>query len=1068
MSKKQNKRVLGILFGITLVLSGLIFPTMQVQAETTKQLGTSMITDPMVPNKNTRQTDYASAPVELKLWEAPTVKTMNFGTKGIVGPAAPNNPRDAWKGCYVYFGKYNGSPVKYRVLDADTTYYSADKMTQTMLLDCDSVLYVGSFTTPPNNTWKGSYTYNSLNGTDFLDKEGVFTNTEKNAIAASTVGSHKLTTDSETGANVTSGIQTSFKKYIALTGEKIFLLDAEDVSNGAYGYTMTSHDYRNENRMKTGSSVSAWFLRSAYSYSQFGIVTSDGYINSGLLTNNTIGLSPALNLNLSSVLFSSASAVSKTSALTSESAKIGTTSKTDWKLTLKDSGKSVALTEGRSVTKSSDGTITVPYTYTDSATTELDRVNQISVMITDKTYGNESAQILYYGALSNIKNAEGKDSTVAKSATGSGTFTLPSSLTGTMGENYHIYLLAEHVSDGNSTDYAGEPLEIKTVLNEVDTVTLTDIKVPTPEQPLNNTKSISSTGTSDTATIVWKKGEKEVTGNAEWKTTYKAYVKLTPANGYTFMDAAGQIAGVTVTGKQEASKNVTWNADGTLTVYFGEYTTATRKIKSVLAPQAPKQFASDYTAQNVLSSKEFGTTAKVTLEGTSQPNSKDMEVQWSVVDAGGNVVAYDASSAAYNTFKWRIKSSEYTQYDVNNVGMEGTVSIQNRRDIPGVTTLPTVAERTYHPTKVLVNSDIKGGVVKSRSGNVVAGTWSWKEQNVVPSVDKKEYEVIFTPADTKYYEPIAKTIEVNVKKATPVITTNPTASGITNGKTLKSSVLSGGKAQLDKVNVKGTFCWKDTTVKPSMKDSGVTKYTVVFTPADAVNYNTAESKVTIVINLPAKGATDVSDNGKATYKITKSDLKKGTVTYVAPTNKKATTVSVPATVKIDGVTYKVTSIAKNAFKNNKSIKSVTIGKNIKTIDKCAFYKCTKLKTVKFGKNVTTIGDKAFYKCTALTKITLPSKVKKIGKSAFYGCKKVKYITIGTSVSKIGSKAFYGCSKVKTLTVKSTKLTTKKIGSKAFSKMSKSMKVKIPKKKFKTYKSMLMKRGVNKKAKFKKS
>lgn len=68
---------------------------------------------------------------------------------------------------------------------------------------------------------------------------------------------------------------------------------------------------------------------------------------------------------------------------------------------------------------------------------------------------------------------------------------------------------------------------------------------------------------------------------------------------------------------------------------------------------------------------------------------------------------------------------------------------------------------------------------------------------------------------------------------------------------------------------------------------------------------------------------------------------------------------------------------------------------------------------------------------------------------------------------IPTDAFYGCSKIKTLTIKSSKLTTKKIGSKAFTKTPKSMTVKVPKKKFKAYKSMLIKRGVNKKAKFKK-
>lgn len=115
---------------------------------------------------------------------------------------------------------------------------------------------------------------------------------------------------------------------------------------------------------------------------------------------------------------------------------------------------------------------------------------------------------------------------------------------------------------------------------------------------------------------------------------------------------------------------------------------------------------------------------------------------------------------------------------------------------------------------------------------------------------------------------------------------------------------------------------------------------------------------------------------------------------------------------------------------------------------------------------------------ASKKVTIPSevilsdgtkaKVTSIANKAFYGCKTLTHVTIGKNVNKIGSKAFYGCSKLKKLTIKSTKLTKKKIGSKAFSKTPKKMSVQVPKKKFKAYKAMLIKKGVNKKAKFKKN
>ena len=175
---------------------------------------------------------------------------------------------------------------------------------------------------------------------------------------------------------------------------------------------------------------------------------------------------------------------------------------------------------------------------------------------------------------------------------------------------------------------------------------------------------------------------------------------------------------------------------------------------------------------------------------------------------------------------------------------------------------------------------------------------------------------------------------------------------------------------------------------------------------------------------PKKGNEIKDVDNKAVYKVTKvgdTSGKVGTVEYVKPVKKSAKTVSIPSTITVDGIKYKVTSIASKAFKSNKYITKVTIGNNVKTIGSSAFYKCTKLKTV----------------------------------------------TIGNGVTTIKSKAFYGCKKLKTLTIKSTKLKTEKIGSKAFTKTPKSMTVKVPKKKFKGYKTMLLKKGVNKKAKFKK-
>ncbi len=192
----------------------------------------------------------------------------------------------------------------------------------------------------------------------------------------------------------------------------------------------------------------------------------------------------------------------------------------------------------------------------------------------------------------------------------------------------------------------------------------------------------------------------------------------------------------------------------------------------------------------------------------------------------------------------------------------------------------------------------------------------------------------------------------------------------------------------------------------------------VITPGKAIEKLPAKEPE---VKPAAKGETVTDTKTKAKYVVTKSDATNGTVAFSKPKNKNITSVTIPSTVTIDGITYKVTSIQKNAFSGCKKLKSVTIGSNI-----------------------TTIGDKAFYKCTKLSKITIPAKVSKIGKQAFYGCKKLA-----------------------TITIKTKKLTSKKVGSKAFTGTPKNAKVKVPSKSLKSYKKFLYKKGLNKKAKIKK-
>lgn len=180
--------------------------------------------------------------------------------------------------------------------------------------------------------------------------------------------------------------------------------------------------------------------------------------------------------------------------------------------------------------------------------------------------------------------------------------------------------------------------------------------------------------------------------------------------------------------------------------------------------------------------------------------------------------------------------------------------------------------------------------------------------------------------------------------------------------------------------------------------------------------------------VPAEGTKLTDMKTKAVYIVTKAGKNGGAVTYTKPANSNVSSVSISKTVTINGITYKVTGIAPNAFKNCRKLRKVTMESNITMIGKAAFSGCSKLKTVIMGKNVTIVGDKAFYKCSALTKITIPSKVNKIGRQAFYQCKNLRTITIktaGLTNGNVGSKAFKGINSKAVIKVPKSKLTAYK-------------------------------------------
>lgn len=146
-------------------------------------------------------------------------------------------------------------------------------------------------------------------------------------------------------------------------------------------------------------------------------------------------------------------------------------------------------------------------------------------------------------------------------------------------------------------------------------------------------------------------------------------------------------------------------------------------------------------------------------------------------------------------------------------------------------------------------------------------SWAWYECSADGSNGKQLPERPKMPtAGVHYYYAIAtakrkdngqtasarsEVAKVTVNKATPMISTKPTASTLDLAKStaLRGSTLSGGKAQNKNVSpyidVPGSFRWKNGST--TITKTGKQVFSVVFTPEDTNNYNSTEIEVSVQV-----------------------------------------------------------------------------------------------------------------------------------------------------------------------------------------------------------------------------
>lgn len=173
-------------------------------------------------------------------------------------------------------------------------------------------------------------------------------------------------------------------------------------------------------------------------------------------------------------------------------------------------------------------------------------------------------------------------------------------------------------------------------------------------------------------------------------------------------------------------------------------------------------------------------------------------------------------------------------------------------------------------------------------------SWAWYECSADGSNGKQLPERPKMPtAGVHYYYAIAtakrkdngqtasarsEVAKVTVNKATPMISTKPTASTLDLAKStaLRGSTLSGGKAQNKNVSpyidVPGSFRWKNGST--TITKTGKQVFSVVFTPEDTNNYNSTEIEVSVQVQC----AHNYKMTGETPATCTKAGVKTYTCT----------------------------------------------------------------------------------------------------------------------------------------------------------------------------------------------
>ena len=293
----------------------------------------------------------------------------------------------------------------------------------------------------------------------------------------------------------------------------------------------------------------------------------------------------------------------------------------------------------------------------------------------------------------------------------------------------------------------------------------------------------------------------------------------------------GKTAIITVTASMENYENV-------------KYTLTIRSITDKKTVEIKRGNTVSVDGSNVLTYGEK--ISKLTLGNTvfveaGTDNMVEGILSWSNPD---EIPATGTTQAG-----WVFKPTDSRHY----AELTGTAAITVAKATPIVVTLPTVAERGYNPDAALTSSDITGGSVTGVDGNSLAGTWSFTGTNIIPTVNNKGYQAVFTPDDTNNYNTVTSTITVTVNKAAKA--PNMPEAAMTPAHSTK---------KVGNITLQEGWSWQEADKDTVLADGVTVTATAVYIGADKGNYETESVSITITRRECDHTHTEIRNQRKAT------------------------------------------------------------------------------------------------------------------------------------------------------------------------------------------------------------